>query len=249
LNEDSIPGNYESTLSKLSTPEIRERSNVDQTLVGLTGGPAGKDYADTLIGEYQIKTIKDNNDMWRYDSEKGIFVPGAEPVIKARIEFDNKGKVKNRDVSEYIGQIQRRSYTNRSDFDPDISWIAASNCMVNLRTGETRPFDSGFMCTTQLPVEYNPTTGLLDFFDWVEGPVFGYGFNRCPAIMKFLYEIMSHEDVELLLDFSAYCLWRDYKFNVWMLFNGTGQNGKSILLNLIEFSEPKTSLAKVSKGC
>lgn len=207
---------------------------VSRTLVGLTGGPAGKDYADMLIEEYQIKTMKDNNDMWYYDRDRGIFVSGAEPIIKARIELDNKGKVKNRDVSEYIGQIQRRSYTNRDDFNPDISWIAVKNGMVNLRTGETRPFDPRFMCTTQLPVESNPSSRCIEFFDWVEGPVVGYGFNHCPVTMRFLYDIISSEDVELLLDFLAYCLWREYKFNVWVLFNGAGQNGKSTLLNLIE---------------
>ena len=52
--------------------------------------------------------------------------------------------------------------------------------------------------------------------------------------MKFLNEIMSMSDVEIVLDFLAYCLWRDYTFNVWMLFNGAGQNGKTTLLNLIE---------------
>lgn len=52
--------------------------------------------------------------------------------------------------------------------------------------------------------------------------------------MKFLNEIMSISDVEIVLDFLAYCLWRNYNFNVWMLFNGAGQNGKSTLLNLIE---------------
>lgn len=32
----------------------------------------------------------------------------------------------------------------------------------------------------------------------------------------------------------AYCLWRYRKFHLWMLLNGTGQNGKSTLLTLIE---------------
>ena len=45
---------------------------------------------------------------------------------------------------------------------------------------------------------------------------------------------MGPEDVEVVLDFIAYCLWRHYKFHVWLLFNGAGQNGKSTLINLIE---------------
>ena len=225
---------HELSSKELFTLENKKESSESKTLVGLTGGHAGEDYVDKLISEHHIKTMDDNEQMWYYDKKKGIFVPGAEPVIKARIESDNKGKIKNKDVSEFIGQIQRRTYTKRGDFDPNISWIAVSNCMVHLRTGETRPFDPGFMCTTQVPVEYNPSIGLMDFFDWVEGPVLGHGTNHCPAIMKFLYEIMSPEDVDLVLDFLAYCLWREYKFNVWMLFNGAGQNGKSTLLNLIE---------------
>jgi putative DNA primase/helicase len=45
---------------------------------------------------------------------------------------------------------------------------------------------------------------------------------------------MNHEDVDLFLDFLAYCLYREYKFNFWMLLVGKGLNGKSILLTLIE---------------
>jgi phage/plasmid-associated DNA primase len=52
--------------------------------------------------------------------------------------------------------------------------------------------------------------------------------------MKFLYEIMNPEDVDLFLDFLAYCLYREYKYNFWMLLVGKGLNGKSILLTLVE---------------
>lgn len=48
--------------------------------------------------------------------------------------------------------------------------------------------------------------------------------------MKFLHEVMNPEDV----DFLAYCLCREYKFNFWLLLVGKGLNGKSIVLRLIE---------------
>jgi putative DNA primase/helicase len=53
-------------------------------------------------------------------------------------------------------------------------------------------------------------------------------------MLKFLYEIVEPEEVEKILDFFAYCLWRDYKFHNWMLLNGFGQNGKSTLLYFLE---------------
>jgi len=52
--------------------------------------------------------------------------------------------------------------------------------------------------------------------------------------MKFLHDIVEPDDVELILDFMAYCLWREYKYANYLLLHGYGQNGKSVLLNLIE---------------
>ena len=52
--------------------------------------------------------------------------------------------------------------------------------------------------------------------------------------MKFLHGIISPEDVDIVLDFMAYCLWREYKSAFWILFHGEGFNGKSIFFQLIE---------------
>ena len=73
-------------------------------------------------------------------------------MIKAQIEKDHKDKVTNKFVNEQLGRIQRRTYTNRNDFNPDIEWIACQNCMVNLMTEETKEFSPDIMCTTQIPV-------------------------------------------------------------------------------------------------
>jgi putative DNA primase/helicase len=44
---------------------------------------------------------------------------------------------------------------------------------------------------------------------------------------------MAYEDVETVLDFMAYCLWRGFPFHRWLLFNGSGRNGKGVATNLI----------------
>jgi phage/plasmid-associated DNA primase len=169
------------------------------------------DYIDDLIEEHHFKTLSDTEEIWRYDQRKGIYVSNAECMIKARIEKDHKDKVTNKFVNEELGRIQRRTYISRNDFNPSIEWIATKNCMVNLKTGETEPFHPKFMNTTQIPVEYHPNP-TLDFFCLVEG--INSDKIHCPAIMKFLNEIMSASDVEIVLDFLAYCLWRNYNFNV-----------------------------------
>ena len=82
----------------------------------------------------------------------------------------------------------------------------------------------------------------ISFNDWADFWRYTVGVNVIPAIteIKNFHKDLSYkqwqeaDDVELLLDFMAYCLWRDYKYANWLLLDGYGQNGKSVFLNLIE---------------
>ena len=44
---------------------------------------------------------------------------------------------------------------------------------------------------------------------------------------------MAFDDVETVLDFIAYCLWRELRFHKLLLFNGSGRNGKGVTTQLI----------------
>lgn len=211
----------------------RDKGDTEEELV--------EDYPSQLMQDFTLKTLADTKEIWYYDKDHGILVPGAETVLATRIEADlghpwvnNEGKIHEsrlttHKVNEYIDHIRRRSYINRKEFNPSTEWIACKNCVVNLLTGETKPFSPEYMSTTQIPIVYDYGSGtnqIADFFRLVK--------DQRGKIMKFLYEIMCPEDVELFLDFLAYCLWRQYKFNFWLLLHGTGFNGKSIPLSLIE---------------
>jgi P4 family phage/plasmid primase-like protien len=196
------------------------------------------DYEDRLIAEYHLKTLSDTQEIYYYNNSNGIFVPNGESILMMRIESDlgrddpndpESTRLSNHDFNERIGHIKRRTQTSRASLNPNIEWLATTDCMINLKTEETQPFNPKFMCTTQIPVYYNqgyPTGKFADFFRLVEGDT--------SKITKFLNDIMSPRDVNQFLDFLAYCLWRDYPHNYWMLLHGAGFNGKSILLNLIE---------------
>jgi phage/plasmid-associated DNA primase len=197
------------------------------------------DFEDTLISKYHFKTLTDTKVILYYDRNSGLFVENGHIIIESEAE---KRGYNNKQVAETLGHIQRRTYTNRSEFDPDIEWIGSNNCMINVKTGETAAFSPRFMNTTRIPVtnnkdlipayEGNPVRSFFKMVEnWNSQKIIEN--SPCPAIMKFLYDIMSPEDVEVILDFLAYCLWREYKFNVWILLNGAGQNGKSTLLKLI----------------
>jgi P4 family phage/plasmid primase-like protien len=123
---------------------------------------------------------------------------------------------------------------DRNKFNPNIEWMAFNNCMVNLLTRETTECSHEFLNTTRIPVTYTgdvyATGPVADFWNWVGDSI---ATGPCPKIRKFLYEIMAPENVELLLDFVAYCLWRDMPYHKWLILRGEGLNGKGTLLTLI----------------
>jgi P4 family phage/plasmid primase-like protien len=145
-------------------------------------------------------------------------------------------------MNQYTNEIQWFSYFKRENFNPDIKWLACANCMINLKTLETTEFSPDFYCTTKIPVKYvtyNKDDLINDFLRLVEGTglsskgKFDNVLIHAPGIKKFFNDLFFPEDVEKLLDYLTYCLWRDYEQNFWLLLNGGGFNGKSLLFNLI----------------
>jgi hypothetical protein len=79
--------------------------------------------------------------------------------------------------------------------------------MINLKTGKTAPFDPKFMNTTYLPVIYdpkieetqsleeNPISSFFRMIEWTKPNVLLLKeiikSSPCPAITKFLYDIMT----------------------------------------------------------
>jgi putative DNA primase/helicase len=198
-----------------------------------------RDYEDELIAEYHFKTMTDTTEIYYYDQDRGIYVPNGESILMMRIESDF-GRAKptddiskrltTHDFNEHINHIKRRTQTSRIDFNPNIEWLATAECMINLKSGKTEPFSPTFMCTTKIPVKYDPeriVSVYADFFRMVER-------GKFPKIIDFLFDIMDHKDVNIFLDFMAYCLWAEYRYNNWMLLVGEGNNGKSVLLDLLE---------------
>jgi P4 family phage/plasmid primase-like protien len=194
---------------------------------------------EDLESEYDFKSLRDTKDtheIWYYNKPKGIFEPNAEVIIKTILEGEFGLGFSRNDKIEFLNHIEDRNRFHREDFNPRIEWIAASNCMLNLRDCSTAAFSPDFLCTNYIPVKYSDeyaTGNIADFFRCVERRNGIYKNCQCPKIIKFLYDIVEPKDVEILLDYMAYCLWRNYKFANVLILNGYGLNGKSIFMNLI----------------
>ncbi|HEY7570724.1 MAG TPA: phage/plasmid primase, P4 family [Nitrososphaeraceae archaeon] len=188
-----------------------------------------RDGIATILYNYHLKTMRDNYEQWHYSHTKGIFVQEGEFLVKEVMQSIVGTKLTTKLFNEAKNEIERRSLMRRTEFDRDIEWMATNNCMVNLLTGESFTFSPNFLCTTKLPVTLDhryikdACANCLRLVKWHDS-----------EIMKFLNSIMDPEDIDLILDFLAYCMWRDYRQNFWLLLHGAGSNGKSTLLSLIQ---------------
>lgn len=171
-----------------------------------------------LIKKYRFKSLKDTKEIYYYDAKNGIYRNGADWLIEQEcVKFDPEVKTNNE--NDIKNRIIWANYIDRTEFDPDIEWLCCENVMANLLTGEVKDHSPDFMATVQIPHVYLHRTPYIP---------------RPEKILKFLHEVMaSADDVEMFLDFLAYCLWRDFPFHRFLLFNGSGRNGKGVTTELM----------------
>jgi P4 family phage/plasmid primase-like protien len=171
-----------------------------------------------LTQKHHFKSLKDTKEIYYYEPTKGIYIKDAEWLIEQECIRSNP-MVTTTDVNDTKNRIIWSNYTDRTEFDADIEWLCCKNVMINLVTGEAKEHSPDFMATVQIPQVYLHRTPHVPL------PY---------KILNFLHEVMaSNDDVEMVLDFIAYCLWRGFPFHRWLLFNGSGRNGKGVTTELI----------------
>jgi P4 family phage/plasmid primase-like protien len=232
-NPDIVANNRNSVRSGSNSSLLLSPKN-DQGLhsVGHTEDNNNTDLSlvDKLESSYIFKTMKDTREIYYYHEKYGIFVNGGENLLECKSE-SLKPHISTYQVNEIKNHIRRRTLTDRPAFDSKIEWLALKDCMINLKTLETKPHSPEFMTTVRIPICHKNKDNLMyDFFEWVNDPI---ETPSCPRILKFMHEVMAPEDVETVLDFIAYCLWRGLPFHKYLLLNGSGRNGKGSLLRII----------------
>ncbi|MEM1671414.1 MAG: phage/plasmid primase, P4 family [Archaeoglobaceae archaeon] len=216
----------------------RVGGNKDKEKLGLLGLPVqisdffdknhfiAKRLADRILQEMKFITLIDTEEIWYYDETEGMWKPNGEIIIKELCERYLGEETNTHRVNEVIGHIQRLTYVDRSIFDRNIELIALENGVLNLRTGELLPFNPDYYLTVKIPIKFNPEAD-------------------CPNIKQFFKEIVHESDVSVLFEMFGYCLWRDYFIHKAFMLIGSGRNGKTTLVNLLERFLGKRNVSNV----
>ena len=99
--------------------------------------------------------------------------------------------------------------------EPEDSWVAFSDCVIDVKTGERFKATKEYMFTNTIPHKYGDST-------------------ETPTIDRLFKEWVGEEWVELLYEIIAYCLYNGYPIHRAFLLFGSGRNGKGQYLSLIQ---------------
>ena len=180
-----------------------------------------REILDSTNPEVIVKKLLDSNPIY-YDSNKLFWIwnkdkyvwelcDDTDTLVIARSIFDipSLARLKN-DIVDFIKIIGRE----RKPLEPPKSWIQFGSKIIDISNGKEFNATPEYFFTNSLPYlpnwsEDTPTLDLL-FDSWV-----------------------GRENRETLYEIIAYCCYRDYPIHHLFCFIGSGSNGKSTFLSLL----------------
>lgn len=168
----------------------------------------------TLISEYIL--IKHNGQLYYFNGE--IYEPFEDKArqIMARGLAKNPTTRFKKDVLENISD-----YIDEHDGDVNVgSYVAFNDCLYNTDEHKCEPFNENIVATMKLKYDYPINADQPNMVDEI--------------IDKLLCS--NKDDLNTFYEYIGYCLARNMKLEKALMLNGNGQNGKSSVLNLIEYT-------------
>jgi putative DNA primase/helicase len=176
------------------------------------GAFISKSLAEDIMAENQFITLEDTREILVY--REGKYETGGENLIMKVSQAKLQERSKKSYITEVTFYIQNATMTCRESLNNDHQIINLKNGLYDLKHDKFMPHDPTVLSTVQIPVNYNPDA-------------------KCPAIDKFVSEVVSEEDKQVLLEVIGYSMIPDYSIQKAFMLLGSGSNGKSVFLNML----------------
>jgi len=222
---------------QLRSPQhIATRDSGFHSFVELANGakrwfPVHDDMVKYFEHELHVKYLPKSKDFYKYDSGKYKQMNDVE--VKALIRSSFKAGVETKVTNETYKRLEETvTLHTHKELDDYPMLLNCKNGVLNLVTGELMPHSPDYLFTTQVDINYDAMAKAPKFQEW----------------LKFILED-DVEKVDTVIDYLAYCLSGTEGFNEkLLLLNGSGANGKSVLVKIIQkllgeyfaFSKAKT---------
>lgn len=189
--------------------------------------------ADFVLANKPMVYVKDSGELMTYqcgryvrngrDDLKEFLVDLLEPYV-----FNDGRCVFSKHLyGEVTTLIEGKAQAKLEDFDADLNMVNLKNGLYNWHSGKLESHDPRYLSRIQMPIIYNKDA-------------------RCPNIEKFLKVVLRPEDIDKVLEFFGFMMYRRYPTRKAFIVWGPTGTGKSYLLDLLSAFAGKDNTASVS---
>ncbi len=187
--------------------------------------------AKKILEDYNIISVgNDKPELYFFNGK--YYECGGGSFIGKKCQELTEGCLKNFDVNEVVGQIERMTNVGREIFStvPN-NIICVENGVLDIDNLNLKEHSPDYYFTSGLNHTYDPNA-------------------ECKKVMAFLEEVLDENDVILIQELLGFCLYREYFIKKAFIFWGVGDTGKTTLIKLIihfigELNKSGVSLHKI----
>lgn len=176
-----------------------------------------------------IKTFQDNGDIILYSKEDGVYCQNAEIRLATEIERRFGEQSTNMQVKEIIESIRRRTYYDREELERQPKHLRpVGNGLWDIKNKKLLKFTPEYVFLSKINIPHISSA-------------------QCPKFIKFVKQVLDTEKEFLVCqEWLGYCLLNDVRFSKALLLYGDGENGKSVLLNIIKYFLGSRNVTSIS---
>lgn len=175
-------------------------------------------YAKRIVEKNKIITFKDNQQIFIYSKEDGIYLEKGSIYLAEKIQKDLEEHATDNTVKEIINKIRRKTYIDREILkDQPKKYQPVGNGLLNLETGELEKFTSEYIYFTKIQIDFIPG-------------------KKCNKFIDFLNSSLDNNEksLNIIQEWLGNLLLNDNRFQrALLLYGSKGENGKSVLLKVI----------------
>jgi len=160
-------------------------------------------------------SIVDTEDFYVYDEKSGIYKKITDAELKNIFYIILRKKSHKNIINETLEWIKYNKILKREELNIPKNKICLKNGIFNLKTYEIEEFNPEYHFFNQINVNYNPDA-------------------ECKKIKEVLkLNLPDEKDRNALFELIGYCLLPDNPLQKFFIFEGSGQEGKSKIIELI----------------
>jgi len=188
-----------------------------------------RSYSEGILTDESLKFDKYKR-FWIFDKSTGIWKNEAELILNSTLRKRILGNpdYKRYCVAEIIADLQGLTYISEEPEEPAPNLIPFRNGIYDLENEKLLKYDPKYFFINKLLVDYNTK------------------YKDCETIDRIFSEIVDASNMATLYEMIAYSLWRGYPYPKIFILYGSGGNGKSAYIKILNKILGKQNISLIS---